>query len=94
MITIFADYPPEARGKLRISVKKEEDAKEESVREEIQRRIADLYKTIENWMRPDKSHPVVVQILLFILKLPILFILLLLSPILLVVLLALFLLAL
>lgn len=72
----------------------EDKEKEESVREEITRRITEFYILIETWMRPNKSQPVVVQILVFILKLPVLILLLLLSPVLFMVLLLLFILAL
>lgn len=49
--------------------------------------VSSGYKVLENWVRPNKDQSVLVQIAIFILKLPVLLLLLLCSPILLVVLL-------
>ncbi|PRD56414.1 hypothetical protein C5749_03950 [Sphingobacterium gobiense] len=68
--------------------------KKQTIRKEIWEAISSAYKTLENWVRPKKDQPVLLQIVIFILKLPILFLLLLFSPVLLVVLLLVFLIAL
>lgn len=66
----------------------------QTIREEIWEAISSAYKALENWVRPKQGQPIVLQILIFVLKLPVLFLLLLLSPVLLVVLLLVFLIAL
>ncbi|PRD47182.1 hypothetical protein C5745_12290 [Sphingobacterium haloxyli] len=66
----------------------------QTIREEIWEVISTAYKRLENWVRPKKGQPVLLQILIFVLKLPVLFLLLLFSPVLLVVLLLVFLIAL
>lgn len=65
-----------------------------TAREEIWEIISSAYKVLENWVRPKKNQPVILQIAIFILKLPVLLFLLLFSPILLVVLLLVLLIAL
>lgn len=77
-----------------MSTEEQNKKEEKSFNDEIKDNIAYLYSVVEDWMRPNKSHPIILQILLFVLKLPLLLVILLLSPILLVVLLLVFLLAL
>lgn len=40
-----------------------------------------IYDLIQNWMRPSPKHPLVLQILIFVLKLPVLIVILALSPV-------------
>lgn len=68
--------------------------KKKTAGEEIWEAISSAYKALENWVRPNKNQPVILQIVLFIAKLPVLFLLLLFSPILLIILLLIFFLAL
>ncbi|GEM_PF-3461666 len=68
--------------------------KKKTAREEIWETVSSTYKTLENWVRPKKGQPIFLQIVIFILKLPVLFLLLLFSPVLLVILLLVFLIAL
>lgn len=77
-----------------MSTEEQNNKEEKSFNDEIKGNIAYIYSMIEDWMRPNKSHPIILQVLLFILKLPVLLVILLLSPILLVVLLLVFLIAL
>ncbi|MBB1644553.1 hypothetical protein A9970_11360 [Sphingobacterium sp. UME9] len=72
----------------------EDKRKKKTISDGIKENLSHAYSAIEDWMRPKKSHPIILQILFFILKLPVLLLLLLLSPVLLVVLLLVFLLAL
>ncbi|HMR18195.1 MAG TPA: hypothetical protein PKA53_02750 [Sphingobacterium sp.] len=65
-----------------------------TAREEIWETVLSAYKALENWVRPKKGQHILLQIVIFILKLPVLFLLLLFSPILLVILLLVFLIAL
>ncbi|MCF1714616.1 hypothetical protein L0U88_08265 [Flavihumibacter sp. RY-1] len=60
--------------------------KDESFLEEIKSGIRKLLNKAVTWMKPDKEQPTLVQILVFIIKLPILLLMLLLSPVLLVIL--------
>lgn len=60
----------------------------------IRELLAEGYKSIEDWVRPKPGQPLLLQMLFFLLKLPVLLLLLLCSPILAVVLLLVFLLAL
>ena len=64
------------------------------MREEIFAKVRQIYQYIEDWIRPDPEQPTWKQVLMFILKLPALVILLLLSPVFLVLLLVLFIIAL
>lgn len=58
---------------------------EKSTIEEIREGLATIYTYIENWIRPSKSQPLLLQILLLLLKLPVLLLLLLFSPVVLVI---------
>lgn len=61
---------------------------------ELRENLVALYRKFEDWLRPKKGQPLLIQIIVFILKLPLLFLLILLSPVLLVVLLLVFMIAL
>jgi hypothetical protein len=47
--------------------------------------IAMFYDLIQNWMRPSPNHPTFLKVLIFIIKLPVLLIVLALSPVLLLI---------
>lgn len=70
------------------NTEKENDNK--TLNDEIREGIVNFYQRISAWMRPQKTHPVVLQILLFIVKLPVLLLILLLSPVVIVVLILVF----
>lgn len=63
---------------------------EKTMGDEIKGKMLAFYIRIEDWMRPSKKHPVLLQVLIFILKLPVLLLLLALSPVVLVILLFVF----
>ena len=52
------------------------------------------YQKVRDWMKPDKDQPVAIQVILFIVKLPILIIVMALSPIFLILMIIAFLVAL
>ncbi len=68
----------------------QENTEEKTTIEEIREGISAIYTYIENWMRPSKSQPLVLQILLIILKIPVLLLFLLFSPFVLVIMLIMF----
>ena len=61
--------------------------KDETFLQETKSGIRNLHDKAANWMRPDKEQPTLVQLLVFKLKLPVLLLLLVLSPVLLAILL-------
>lgn len=63
---------------------------EKTAMEEIREGLASVYNYFENWIRPSRSQPLVLQILMFILKIPVLLLLLMFSPVVLVILLIMF----
>lgn len=71
---ISADRKPMEQNKVSKHPKKEKEPSESPV--------ALFYDFIQNLMRPSPKHPTYVQVLLFIVKLPVLLIILTLSPIL------------
>jgi ABC-type transport system involved in cytochrome bd biosynthesis fused ATPase/permease subunit len=52
-----------------------------TLNDEIREGIVRFYQRFSSWMRPKKTHPLALQILLFIIKIPILLLILLLSPV-------------
>ena len=68
----------------------QDNVEDKTAMEEIREMLSTIYSYFENWIRPTKSQPLVLQVLMFILKLPVLLLLLLFSPVVLVILLIMF----
>lgn len=70
-----------------MSQKNSPDSREDkTISQELIETLAGMYESLRDWLRPNKSQPVGLQVLMFILKLPVLCLVLLFSPIALVVL--------
>lgn len=72
----------------------EPDKRSQPILLELRDRLSALYRAIENWVRPDPTQAMYLQILTFLVKLPVLILILALSPVLALVLIILFFLAL
>ncbi|TJZ61056.1 hypothetical protein FAZ15_07540 [Sphingobacterium olei] len=53
----------------------------ETVASVLKKKLGAVYTTIRNWMQPSKEQHTIVQVLVFILKLPVLLLILAMSPI-------------
>ena len=70
------------------------DQKEETLRNELKRKILNLHRQFKDWLFPVKEKPLILKILLFLIKLPVLLIVLALSPVFIIILLLVFVMAL
>ncbi|HRB64907.1 MAG TPA: hypothetical protein PLL63_09900 [Niabella sp.] len=70
------------------------DQKEETLRNELKRKILNLLRQFKDWLFPIKEQPLILKILLFLIKLPVLLIVLALSPVFIIILLLVFVMAL
>jgi hypothetical protein len=70
------------------------DQKEETLRNELKRKILNLLRQFKDWLFPVKEQPLILKILLFLIKLPVLLIVLALSPVFIIILLLVFVMAL
>jgi hypothetical protein len=68
--------------------------KEETLRGELKQKIVNLFSRFKDWLRPSKGKPLIVQVLIFLIKLPVVLIALALSPVFIIILLIAFFLAL
>lgn len=62
----------------------------ETIVDELRQYLGRFLRFVQDWMRPNKQQPRIVQVLLFIIKLPVLALMLVLSPVVLLVLLFVF----
>ena len=70
------------------------DQKEETLRNELKRKILNLLRQFKDWLFPMKEQPLILKILLFLIKLPVLLIVVALSRVFIIILLLVFVMAL
>lgn len=73
-------------------INKEE--KEETLRDEIKRKMLTMLQQFKDWLLPPKEQPLLLKLLVFLIKLPVLLIVLALSPVFIIILLLVFFMAL
>jgi hypothetical protein len=70
------------------------EKEEGRLRDEIKQKIRNYLRDFLNWLKPDKNQPLAVQIILFLIKLPVVLFVLALSPVFIIILIIAFFLAL
>ena len=72
----------------------DKDPKEETLSDELRQKAITVLKQFKEWLLPAKERPLILKVLLFLIKLPVLLIVLALSPVFIIIMLLVFFMAL